>query len=79
MQREADSAVCDSGFALAYVYNADEMQQQSRLTEPIFYTAHIVQKCATQDLTAHIDFRIGKPNPISSSYPIPEVKVCKTT
>lgn len=76
--KKADSTVCDSGFALLYVYNADEMQQQTRPTERIFYVLYMVQQRAIQDLTAHIDFRIAKPNPISNSYSIPKVKVRKT-
>lgn len=77
--QEADSAVCDCGFGLVYVYNADEMQQLNRPPDPIFYLPCVLQQRAVQDLIPPIDFRIAKTDPISYSYPILKVKVCKTT
>lgn len=68
--QEADSAVCDCGFGLVYVYNADEMQQLNRPPDPIFYLPRVLQQRAVQDLIPPIDFRIAKTDPINYSYPI---------
>lgn len=55
------------------------MQQLNRPPDPVFCLLYVLQKCAVQDLIPPIDFRIAKPDSLSSSYPILEVKVCKTT
>lgn len=76
---KADSTVCDSGFGLVYVYNAEEMQQLNRPTDPVFYLPYVLQQRAVQGLIPPIDFRIAEPDPISYSHPILKVKICKTT
>lgn len=40
---KADSTVCDSGFGMVYVYNADEMQQLNRPPDPVFYLPYVLQ------------------------------------